>query len=67
MFFITEIHPVAQALADEGVAPGELRLAYPYWEHREPLVFHVTGTYADRTPTSGSIESTAGTTASARS
>ncbi len=48
VFYITEIHPVAQALEDEGVAPGELRLAYPYWEHREPLVFDVKGTYADR-------------------
>ena len=47
-FFITEIHPVAQAMADEGVGPGELRLAYPYWEHPEPLTFEVKGTYADR-------------------
>jgi hypothetical protein len=28
-FFITEIHPVAQAFENEGVGPGELRLAYP--------------------------------------
>ncbi len=46
-FFITEIHPVAQVFENEGVAPGELRLAYPYWEHREPLVFDVKGSYAD--------------------
>ncbi len=32
-FYINEIHPVAQAFENEGVAPGELRLAYPYWEH----------------------------------
>ena len=48
-FFITEIHPVVQAFENEGVAPGELRLAYPYWEHPEPLTFAVTGSYADPT------------------
>lgn len=47
-FFITEIHPVVQAFENEGVSPGELRLAYPYWEHRDPLVFDVKGSYADR-------------------
>ena len=49
VFFITEIHPVIQAFDDEGVAPGELRLRYPYWEHPEPLTFAVTGSYADPT------------------
>lgn len=48
-FFISEIHPVAQVFENEGVEPGELRLAYPYWEHRDPLVFPVTGSYADET------------------
>jgi SAM-dependent methyltransferase len=48
-FFITEIHPVAQAFETEEVAPGELRLAYPYWEHPEPLTFAVHGSYADPT------------------
>jgi SAM-dependent methyltransferase len=47
LFFINEIHPVAQAFENEGVAPGELRLAYPYWEHRDPLTFEVKGSYAD--------------------
>jgi SAM-dependent methyltransferase len=47
-FFITEIHPVVQTFADEGVGPGELRLRYPYWEHAEPLIFEVKGSYADR-------------------
>lgn len=47
-FYISEIHPVAQVFENEGVAPGELRLAYPYWEHRDPLVFEVKGSYADR-------------------
>jgi len=46
-FFITEVHPVVMALEDEDVGPGELRLRYPYWEHREPLVFDVKGSYAD--------------------
>jgi ubiquinone/menaquinone biosynthesis C-methylase UbiE len=46
-FFIAEIHPVAQVFENEGVAPGELRLAYPYWEHAESLVFDVKGSYAD--------------------
>jgi SAM-dependent methyltransferase len=48
-FYITEIHPVAQVFENEGVQPGELHLAYPYWEHREPLAFPVQGSYADRT------------------
>jgi len=46
-FFITEAHPVFNAFQDEGVAPGELRLTYPYWEHPDPLVFDVKGSYAD--------------------
>jgi SAM-dependent methyltransferase len=46
-FFITEIHPVAQVFENEGVAAGELRLAYPYWEHLDPLIFEVKGSYAD--------------------
>jgi len=45
-FYITEIHPVAQVFAIEGVAPGELRLAYPYWSHAEPITSDVQG----RTP-----------------
>ena len=48
-FFITEAHPLFNAFENEGVKPGELRLAYPYWEHREPLVFDVQGSYADPT------------------
>ena len=55
-FYISEIHPVANAFENEGVEPGELRLAYPYWEHAEPMAFAVHGSYADpgadvRTPT----------------
>jgi SAM-dependent methyltransferase len=46
-FFISEAHPVFQAFENEGVAPGELRLAYPYWEHEAPLTFSVKGSYAD--------------------
>lgn len=48
-FYITEIHPVAQSFENEGVAPGELRLTYPYWEHEAPLTFPVQGSYADPT------------------
>jgi len=47
MFFITEAHPVMNVFENEGVAPGELRLKYPYWEHEEPLSFPVHGSYAD--------------------
>ncbi len=46
-FYITEVHPIAQVFENEGVAAGELRLAYPYWEHHDPLVFDVKGSYAD--------------------
>ena len=47
-FFITEAHPIVQIFESEGVAPGELRPLYPYWEHRDPLVFDSKGSYADR-------------------
>jgi SAM-dependent methyltransferase len=46
-FYINEIHPVANAFENEGVAPGELQLVYPYWEHRAPLAFDNLGSYAD--------------------
>ena len=46
-FYITEIHPIANAFENEGVAPGELQLVYPYWEHRAPLAFDNVGSYAD--------------------
>jgi SAM-dependent methyltransferase len=56
-FYITEIHPVANAFENEGVEPGELRLAYPYWSHAQPLRFDVKGSYADRSaPTEGLAE-----------
>jgi SAM-dependent methyltransferase len=56
-FYVTEIHPVAQVFAEEGVAPGELRLGYPYWSHPEPLTFDVKGSYADpAAPTEGLVE-----------
>lgn len=57
IFFITEIHPVALALADEGVGPGELRLGYPYWEHAESIRIEAQGSYADPTAdTTGLVE-----------
>ena len=43
-------------LRERGRRPGELRLAYPYWEHREPLVFDVQGSYADPTADVGDAE-----------
>jgi SAM-dependent methyltransferase len=46
-FFITEAHPIVNVFENEGVAPGELQLTYPYWEHAEPLTFEVKGSYAD--------------------
>jgi SAM-dependent methyltransferase len=48
-FYIAEVHPVANAFENEGVQPGELKLTYPYWEHREPMAFPVQGSYADPT------------------
>jgi SAM-dependent methyltransferase len=54
IFYVSEVHPVAMALADESVAAGELHLGYPYWEHGDPLTFDVKGSYADRdAPTEG--------------
>lgn len=47
-FYVLEVHPVVQALADEDVGPGELRLGYPYWEHAEPIAVPTHGSYADR-------------------
>ena len=56
-FYITEIHPVALVFEDRDVQPGELRLAFPYWSHRQPLRFEVQGSYADRdAPTPGLVE-----------
>jgi SAM-dependent methyltransferase len=54
-FFLKEMHPVAQAFENEGVGPGELRLAYPYWEHAAPLTFQVSGSYADRDAEVGDV------------
>jgi SAM-dependent methyltransferase len=54
--YLTEIHPVAQVFADEDVAPGELRLHYPYWEHPdEPITITVEGSYGGA-PTAGWVE-----------
>jgi SAM-dependent methyltransferase len=46
-FYITEIHPIAQAFEVENVVPGQLDLVYPYWEHRAPLSLQTQGSYAD--------------------
>ena len=56
--YITEVHPVTQVFADEDVEPGELRLQYPYWSHRDPIQLDAQGSYADRdAPTEGLVES----------
>jgi SAM-dependent methyltransferase len=47
-FYLLEVHPIVMTLADEGVGPGDLRLAYPYWEHREAIEVATHGSYADR-------------------
>ena len=43
IFYITEAHPVAWALSDDPPP----RVAFPYWERPDPLVFPVEGSYAD--------------------
>jgi SAM-dependent methyltransferase len=45
VFYVTEIHPVAQVFAEE----PQLRLGYPYFPRREPIASPVQGFYADRT------------------
>lgn len=47
IFYITEIHPIANVFKSTDVGPGELRLADPYWSHEDPLRFEVRGSYAD--------------------
>ena len=57
MFYLTEIHPVAQVFKDEGVVPGELVPWYPYWSHQDPITLEAHGSYADPTaPTDGLVE-----------
>jgi SAM-dependent methyltransferase len=43
IFYITEAHPIAWALDEE----QPLMFRYPYWEHTEPVVSAVEGSYAD--------------------
>jgi SAM-dependent methyltransferase len=46
--YVTEIHPIAQVFETDDVAPGELRLTYPYWSHPDrPLRFDDASSYAD--------------------
>ncbi len=44
IFYITECHPVAWAMADD----LPLRPGYAYWERPEPITTPVAGSYADR-------------------
>jgi len=56
--YVSDVHPVAQVFEFEGVEPGELRLAYPYWTHAEPIQSEVHGSYADPSaPTAGLVSS----------
>ncbi len=43
IFYITECHPVAWAMADDPPP----RAMYPYWEHLDPITQPVVGSYAD--------------------
>ncbi|HXI45238.1 MAG TPA: class I SAM-dependent methyltransferase [Candidatus Acidoferrales bacterium] len=54
-FYIAEVHPVTQVFADEDVMPGDLRLAYPYWSHAEPIRIEEEGSYADRSAPTGRL------------
>jgi 2-polyprenyl-3-methyl-5-hydroxy-6-metoxy-1,4-benzoquinol methylase len=45
VFYVTEIHPVAQVFAEE----PQLRLDYPYFPRPAPLAVPVQGSYADPT------------------
>ena len=47
VFYIHEIHPVAQVWQDQDVSPGELRLHYPYFTNAVPFEFNEQGSYAD--------------------
>jgi SAM-dependent methyltransferase len=49
IFYMVEAHPVFNVFENEGVAPGELIVRYPYFAHAEPLTFKVQGSYADPT------------------
>ena len=44
IFYITEIHPVVQALDETS---SDLELRYPYWATGEAIVLPVQGSYAD--------------------
>lgn len=46
VFYIHEVHPVFQAIADEQTTPNDLHLAFDYWSG-EVLTFPVEGSYAD--------------------
>ena len=46
MFYITEIHPFAQALDDKDDSTDP-RLGYPYFHRKDPMMFLPKATYAD--------------------
>jgi SAM-dependent methyltransferase len=48
-FYFVDAHPMLLTIDEKFSGDGELvRLAYPYFEHREPLCFTDQGSYADR-------------------
>lgn len=46
MFYITEIHPIAQIFDDKEASPDP-RLGYPYFHRKDPMMFLPKATYAD--------------------
>jgi len=46
IFYIHEVHPILQSLAEEQATPNDLRLAFDYWTG-DVLTFPVEGSYAD--------------------
>jgi SAM-dependent methyltransferase len=47
VFYMAEFHPTAY-MFDDSEDATELRIAYPYFGSREPLMLEVKGSYADR-------------------
>ncbi len=46
MFYITEIHPIAQVF-DDKESTDDPRLGYPYFHRKDPMLFLPKATYAD--------------------
>ena len=46
-FYLAEIHPIAMVFDED--TQEQLKLKWPYWTHRDPIVVPTKGSYADRT------------------